>query len=239
MNNLYEVFDRNSDYTFEDFIRNVFVYMSLGLSLTAMASFLCYYSISNGGIVLRILYRFPYIVLILAVSELLISFILTRSIQKMSLFSMKMLFFMYLLLTGISFTSVFIVYDLGEVFKAFIFAAGFFISMLIIGKTTRLDLTRFRTIFIAGLLTLFVLSIISIVLGSDSLDIFISWIGLIIFIGLTAYDVQKLRDIYYGYVGDIKMEQKLSIYGSFSLYLDFINMFIYILRIYGNRRRRD
>ena len=111
--------------------------------------------------------------------------------------------------------------------------------MAVIGKTTRLDLTKYRTIFIAGLISLSIFSIIALFLRYEKLDLVLCWTGLLLFMGLTAYDIQKVRNIYYNYAGDMETASKLGILGAFELYLDFINLFMYILRILSNKRRRD
>lgn len=240
MNNLYDTFDNNNkNLTFDNFISNVFMHMSIGLILSAVISYLTYYSLINGGVVFKVISTFPYIGILLCVSELIITFSISAALNRMSTTTIRILFYLYAILTGLSFSTLFISYSLGQIFMAFVFASVFFVSMVIIGKTTKLDLTKYRTMFIAGLISLLVVSIISIFIDLSAIDLFISWFGLILFIGLTAYDIQKLRHIYYSYEGDDEMENKLSIYAALDLYLDFINMFIYILRIFGNRRSND
>ena len=240
MNNRYDVYDLDRDnYTFTDYIQRVFVYMSLGLFVTSATSYLCYTNIAGRGFLYHLLVSFPYAFIIIVLAEMFISITIGHSLYRMSAAKLKMLFFLYAVLNGISFSTIFIVYQISDIFLAFIFATGFFVSMALIGKTTKLDLTKYRTIFIAGMISLLVMSILSIFLRYSKMDILTSWIGLLLFMGLTIYDIQKVRNVYYHSVGDLETTEKLGILGAFELYLDFINMFIYILRIQNSKRRRN
>ena len=239
MNHGYDIYDLDRDhYSFTDYIQRVFMYMSLGLLVTSASAYFCFRNFLSRGLVYHMLVTFPYAYLIVFIAELAISFSMGRNIYRLSKAQLTALFFAYAILNGLSFSTIFIVYRLSDIFLAFIFATGFFISMVVIGKTTKLDLTKYRTIFIAGMMSLLVFSIISIFLRYSKMDILMSWIGLLLFMGLTAYDIQKVRNIYYNNAGESEMNEKLGILGAFELYLDFINMFLYILRIQSNKRNK-
>ena len=240
MNNQYDAFDLDrNEYSFSQYIQNVFVYMSLGLLTTSAVSYLCFRSFVGRGMVYKMLVSFPYAFIPIVLIELALSYAMGRFIYKLNRMQLFAMFFLYAALNGLSFSTIFIVYRLSDIFMAFVFATGFFISMAVIGKTTRLDLTKYRTIFIAGLISLSIFSIIALFLRYEKLDLVLCWTGLLLFMGLTAYDIQKVRNIYYNYAGDMETASKLGILGAFELYLDFINLFMYILRILSNKRRRD
>ncbi|MBQ6560646.1 MAG: Bax inhibitor-1/YccA family protein [Erysipelotrichaceae bacterium] len=240
MNHQYDAFDLDrNEYTFNQYIQNVFGYMSLGLLVTSAVSYLCFRSFVDRGLMYHILFSIPYAFIPVLFAELAISFLMGRYIYKLNKKQLTAMFFLYAILNGLSVSTIFIVYRLSDIFMAFVFATGFFISMAIIGKTTKLDLTKYRTIFIAGLISLSVLSVITLFTQYNRLDLVLCWAGLLLFMGLTAYDIQKVRNIYYNYAGEMETGNKLGILGAFELYLDFINMFMYILRILSSRRHRD
>jgi FtsH-binding integral membrane protein len=240
MNNPYDTYDLDRDsYSFSQYIQSVFVYMSLGLLVTSAVSYLCFRSFAGRGLIYHLMVSFSYAFIPIFLVELAISFAMGHYIYRLNKIQLLAMFFLYAILNGLSFTTVFIAYQFSDVFMAFVFATGFFISMAVIGKTTKLDLAKYRTIFIAGLISLSVLSVLALFLRYSRMDIVLCWTGLLLFMGLTAYDIQKVRDIYYNYSGDMESVTKLGILGAFELYLDFINMFMYILRILNNKRRRD
>ena len=146
---------------------------------------------------------------------------------------------MYSALTGISFGFILLQYTSGTVLACFLSSAAMFGIMAFMGYTTKQDLTKFGRILIMGLIGIIVASVINLFMGSSSLDYLISFLGVMIFTGLTAYDVQKLKNIGAGIqyadvpASDVK---KVSILGALNLYLDFINLFLFLLRLFGGRR---
>ena len=109
--------------------------------------------------------------------------------------------------------------------------------MSVIGHTTKVDITKFSGLLIAGLFTLIIITVLSMFINIPGATMITSYLGVVIFLGLTAWDVQKLRNYYFSSELDDTLRSKLSIYGAFQLYLDFINLFLYILRIFGNRSK--
>jgi FtsH-binding integral membrane protein len=152
---------------------------------------------------------------------------------------LMVLFVIYSALNGISFSFILLSYTSGTVLACFLSAAAMFGIMAFMGYTTKQDLTKFGRIMIMGLIGIIVASLINLFMHNSSLDYLISFIGVMIFTGLTAYDVQKLKNIGAGiqYAGvpatDVK---KVSILGALNLYLDFINLFLFLLRLFGGRR---
>jgi FtsH-binding integral membrane protein len=159
--------------------------------------------------------------------------------QRLSATAMAALFIVYAAITGISFSFILLAYTSGSVIGCFASAAVMFAVMAIMGYTTNKDLTSFGRILTMGLIGMLVAIVINIFLGSSMLDYIISLVGVAVFTGLTAYDVQKLKRISIGLeyegVGTASV-RKLSIMGALTLYLDFINLFVMLLRLFGNRK---
>lgn len=125
---------------------------------------------------------------------------------------------------------------MGSIASTFLIAAGMFGAMAVVGYTTKTDLTSFGKIMMMGLIGILIASLVNFFLKSDAMSYVISTIGVLVFTGLTAYDVQKLKRIGAGIEYGNQMASKLSIMGALSLYLDFINIFLYLLRLFGSRR---
>ena len=229
--------DRESG--FRDYIRSVFVQMALGLLLTAALAFACYQSILTRGLVYRIIVSMPFIPIVLIVAELAVALTMSFAFRKLSSTMVQVLFYAYAAITGISFSVIFLAYDIGTVFLAFVISAVFFGCMAFIGYRTEKDLSGFGPYLIAGLIATIVVSIIGIIFRIQMLDMVIAYIGLALFIGLTAFDMQKVKRLYFS--GELEEEdaKKLGTYGAMELYLDFINIFLKVLRILGNRRSNN
>ena len=159
--------------------------------------------------------------------------------QRLSAPVLVLLFVIYSALNGITFSFILLTYTSGTVLACFLSAAAMFGLMAFMGYTTKQDLTKFGRILFMGLIGIIVASLINLFMGNSTLDYIISFIGVMIFTGLTAYDVQKLKNIGAGIqyadvpASDVK---KVSILGALNLYLDFINLFLFLLRLFGGRR---
>lgn len=222
---------------FNSFLTKTFGIMGLGLIITALVSFLSVYSLYNGGLFYKIFVSSYRVFWILAIAQLFIALYLTAKINDISISTAWILFILYTALTGVSFGILPIIYGVQTMFLAFGFSAVLFISMAIIGYTTKADLSKFSSLLSAGLISIIIASIVSIFLKLDGLNLIISYIGIFVFLGLTAYDIQKIKHNYY-YIYDEDSSNKYSIVSAFVLYLDFINLFMYALRILGSRRNR-
>jgi hypothetical protein len=136
---------------------------------------------------------------------------------------------------GASLSSIFMVYVGTSIARVFFITAGTFAAMSLYGYTTKSDLTKFGSFLMMGLIGIVIASIVNIFLKSSQLDFIVSILGVLIFVGLTAYDTQKIKDMYFD-GGDYDVMAKKSIMGALTLYLDFINLFVMLLRIFGDRR---
>jgi uncharacterized protein len=169
-----------------------------------------------------------------------IGFVLLMSFgfQKLSPVIMALLFISFAVLMGMSLSFILRVYTAASVYKTFAIAGGMFGIMAVLGYTTKTDLTRFGSIMMMGLIGIMIAMLVNYFLQSATMDYIISVIGVLVFTGLTAYDVQKLKRIGAGMVQDTPdaNTRKLSIMGALTLYLDFINLFLFLLRFMGDRK---
>lgn len=167
-----------------------------------------------------------------------IGFVLAMSLgfNKFSYPVILFLFLLYSAVMGASLSFIFLVYTSGSIFGTFAAAAAMFGLMSVVGYTTETDLTKFGSIMMMGLIGIIVASVINWFLQSDSMSYIISFIGVLVFTGLTAYDVQKLKRIGAGVEFGLESTSKLVILGAMNLYLDFINLFLFLLRLFGNRK---
>ena len=161
---------------------------------------------------------------------------LNFGINRMSAGTAQLLFWLYAALIGVQFSSLFLVYTGASVAQAFFATAAAFLGVSLYGYTTKRDLSAMGTFFIMGVGGLFVAILINLFLRSPGLDLAISVLGVLIFAGLTAYDTQKIKSIYLAVAGNGEAMAKTAVLGALTLYIAFINMFLFILRLMGNRR---
>ena len=150
--------------------------------------------------------------------------------------ALSLTFIGFSVVMGMSLSTIFLIYDLGTIFKVFFITAGLFGTMAILGFTTSTDLSKMGTLLMMALIGMIIASIVNWFMHSSQLDYIISCVGVLVFTGLTAYDVQRLKRIGMGVEYGTATASKLAVMGALSLYLDFINLFIYLLRVFGNSR---
>ena len=235
-NNAYTSIDSGT--TLNGYIAKVFMHMGIGLALTAAIAFGLYILMASGSSLAYVLYGMPWISLVLLLVQLGLAIALGAGIMRFSTGTCRALFYGYAALTGVTFAVLPAAYGLGTFFTAFLFAAVLFGCCAVIGHTTNVDLTRFGGLLFGGLIALVIMTVVSLFIPALRNNIFIGYIGLFIFLVYTAFDMQKIRQFYYG-VGEGTIKENLAIYGAFQLYLDFINILLYILRILGNSRSKN
>jgi uncharacterized protein len=223
----------------KNFMANVFAYMFMALGISALFAYLFATNLSlmqnlinpTGG-----LSPLGWIVMLAPIGFVLL---MSFGYARLSAPVLVLLFVVYSAVTGISFSFILLNYAASSVFGCFLSAAAMFGIMAFMGYTTKQDLTKFGRIMMMGLIGIIVASLINLFMGSPTMSYLISFIGVMVFTGLTAYDVQKLKNIGAGLqyanvpATDIK---KASILGALNLYLDFINLFLFLLRLFGGRR---
>jgi FtsH-binding integral membrane protein len=162
---------------------------------------------------------------------------LTLGMQRMSLLTAQVSFWIYAALVGLSLTTIFIIFTGESIARVFFITASVFAAMGLYGYTTKRDLTASGSFFLMGLFGIIIASLVNLFLKSSGLQFAISIIGILVFIGLTAYDTQKLKQMYYELSQSGEMVEKITILGALTFYLDFINLFLSFLNILGQRRQ--
>lgn len=213
-----------------NYVAGVFGWMFLALMITAGISLL----VSSNEVLMLTIFgsRFGYLVLILL--QLFLVGYLSFRIHKMSFTTALTIFLAYAALNGVTFSFLILLYDFKLILTSFGITAITFGIMSIVGYTTKKDLTSFGNLMFMGLIGIILASILNFFIQSPVLYYVISYIGVAVFIGLTAYDVQKIKS--YAYLDSQEDRKRGAILGALALYLDFINLFLYILRIFGNRK---
>jgi hypothetical protein len=161
--------------------------------------------------------------------------VLSFGINKLSVPTTQILFWVFAAVMGLSLASIFAVYTGGSIAKVFFISAGTFGAMSLYGYTTKTDLTKFGSFLIMGLIGIVIASVVNIFLHSSGLSFAISIVGVLVFVGLTAWDTQKIKENYDAGYGT-EVLAKSAIMGALSLYLDFLNLFLMLLRLFGNQR---
>lgn len=210
-------------------MRNVYGWMTMGLGITAFISLL----LSATGF-------FPsqimFFVVIIAQFGLVIG--LSRMMHRLSPTNAGLLFFTYSALTGVTFSIIFLIYPIGSIAAAFLSTAGVFGAMTVVGMTTKTDLSQYSSYFMMGLIGLVIAMVVNFFLGSALIDYVISIFGVLLFTALTAYDTQRIANM----AADPRLQlnpddtMKFSVMAALTLYLDFINLFLFMLRLFGGRR---
>lgn len=214
-------------------LRNVYLWMTGGLALTGLIS----YTIASSQQLTRALLTTPGLFLILIIAEFGLVIYLSARIQKMKSSSAVAAFIGYALLNGITLSVLLQIYTGLTISRAFFTTAGTFAGMSIYGMTTKRDLDQIGAYLVMGLWGIIIATVVNMLIGSSSIYYMISYLGLIIFLGLTAWDTQTIVkwNQAYGSSMDEETYVKLSIIGALKLYLDFINIFLFLLRIFGRR----
>ncbi|WP_339133084.1 MAG: Bax inhibitor-1/YccA family protein [Candidatus Electrothrix sp. GW3-4] len=214
------------------FLAKVFNWMAGGLALTGIVAWFT----ANSGLAMKIATSPAFIILILA--ELGMVFYLSARIEKIQAGTATGLFMAYAVMNGLTLSTIFLAYTRASIGGAFLTTAGMFGAMSVYGMVTKKDLSGMGSFMFMGLIGIIIASVVNIFLGSSTLYWAISGIGVIVFVGLTAYDVQKIKQI--GEQGIMQqggdVVQKGAIIGALALYLDFINLFLMLLRFFGGGR---
>jgi FtsH-binding integral membrane protein len=210
------------------FIRSAYGWMFAGLMLTAGAALWVLMSAAMQNLILRT----PGVMIGLIIVELGMVFFLSFRVTRMSPAAAASVFLVYSLLNGLTLSVIAFVYTQAAIFQAFIVAAGMFGAMSVYGMVTKRDLTSWGSFFFMGLIGIILASVVNLFVGSDALGFAISLVGVFIFVGLTAYDTQKLKA--YAKVSGTQTTN-YAVIGALALYLDFINLFLMLLRLFGRR----
>lgn len=200
----------------------MFTWMFVGLMITFLAG----YCLSLNQVLLYNILSIGIIPIIII--ELAVALIMGFGIKKMNPLTTKICYIIYCVVTGITFSTIFLAYEMGSIMLIFLITSIMFGMMAAIGYKTKMDLTKFSTLLFVALLSIIIVSIINIFIGSSSLEIVLCIVGIIVFLGYTAYDMNTVKQLVMT-IG----EDKAAVYGAFQLYLDFINLFIRLLELFG------
>lgn len=206
------------------------------MMMGVLTTFVIGYGLLSTGLIFDLLITIPYFPIIVLIAQLGVVFSLTARLAKIKEGTAKVLFFVYSSVMGLTMSIILLMYDANSILLAFMGAVILFGMLCIFGSVTKVDLSKVGSICMVGLFSMIIFSLVSMLFGITVNDLLYSIIGLFIFIGITAWDAQKCKRLYVMHQGDIEMLNKLSIYSALDLYLDFINIFIYLLRILNKRK---
>lgn len=213
------------------YMLKIYNYMTLGLGITGV---IAYYVASNEALLMAIMgNQILFWGLIIAQFGAVI-FLVSR-IQKMSTRTAQLTFWAYAALTGLTLSGVFAAYTYESIARVFFITSGTFGAMSLVGYTTKRDLTAMGSFLMMGLIGVIIASVVNIFIQSSTLMFITSVLGVLIFVGLIAYDTQKLKHMYYQ-VKDSELAENYAVVGALTLYLDFINLFLFMMRLLGVRR---
>ncbi|MDP6682955.1 MAG: Bax inhibitor-1/YccA family protein [Desulfobacterales bacterium] len=216
-----------------EFVRSVYNWMAIGLALTGSVAFY----VANSESMMRLIFGNQMVFFGLIIGELALVFTISARVQKIKASTATALFVLYAALNGATLSAIFLIYTRTSITSTFFICAATFVACSIYGITTKRDLTSLGGFMAMGLIGIIIASVVNMFIGSYGMHMIISYIGVIVFVGLTAYDTQKLKTMALSQPAglDAGVVRKGAILGALSLYLDFINLFLMLLRIFGNR----
>ena len=213
-------------------LKSVYMQMAAALSVTGLVA----YFLSESQSFWYFMDQNQFMFWGVLIAQLALVIIMSACINRLSMTAATLLFILYSVLMGVTMSSIFMVYTMSSIASTFFITAGTFLVMSILGFVTRIDLSRMGSILFMALIGLIIATIVNIFVASGTLQVIINYAGVLIFVGLTAYDTQKIKEMVYEYGSADEMGHKLALLGALTLYLDFINLFLYLLRILGDRR---
>jgi len=220
---------REQELTVGQFFNSVYAWMCAGLALTAVVSYL----VAQSGRV----FLTPGLLIISFIVQIALVMVIGRAINRISAPVATALFLVYAALNGVTLSVLFLLYTKVALASTFIVTAGAFGAMSLYGYTTKRDLTRIGSFLFMALIGLVLASVVNIFLHSTMMAWIVSWVGVVVFVGLTAWDTQKLKMIALQTGDNPALANRLAVVGSLTLYLDFINLFIFLLQVMNDRRR--
>lgn len=217
---------------FPALMRKVYVWMTLALVLTGITA----YGVASSPSLMMTIIQTPAIMWGLIIAELAIVIAISAAINRLSLTTATLLFVLYSVLNGATLSLIFAVYTMSSIANVFFITAGTFGVMAAYGYFTKRDLSSWGKLLLMALIGLIIATLVNVFLvKSSGFDLILSYVGVLIFVGLTAYDTQKIKQMLAMQIDMGEGAQKVALLGALSLYLDFINLFLYLLRIFGRR----
>ena len=216
---------------FPALMRKVYVWMTLALLITGATA----YGVATSPGIQMALFSNQVLFWGLIIAEFALVIGISAAINRLSLTTATLMFILYSVINGAVLSSIFLIYTMSSIASVFFITAGTFGVMALIGYTTKKDLTSMGKILLMALIGIIIATIVNIFLKSSGLQMIVSYLGVLVFVGLTAYDSQKIKQMLQMAPDTSEASQKLALLGALTLYLDFINLFIYLLRIFGRR----
>jgi len=216
------------------FVRSVYNWMAIGLGLTGVVA----YSVANMPEVRNVIFGSGVVFFGLIIAQLALVFTLSARIHRMQSGTATLLFVLYSVLNGATLSSIFLAYAQASITSTFFVCSATFVACSVYGWTTRRDLTSLGGFLTMGLIGIVIASLVNLFVQSSAVSTIVSYIGVLVFVGLTAYDTQDIKNMAMSQPADIDAGavRKGAILGALKLYLDFINLFLMLLRIFGGRR---
>lgn len=213
-------------------MRKVYIWMTLALVITGITA----YEVATTPSIIMAIASNSALMWGLIIAEFVLVFAISGAINRLSLTTATLLFVLYSVINGATLSFIFLLYTATSITSVFFITAGTFAVMAFIGYTTKTDLTSMGKILFMALIGIIIATVVNMFVGSSTLQMIVSYIGVLVFVGLTAYDSQKIKQMLMMAPDTGETSQKLALLGALSLYLDFINLFLYLLRIFGARR---
>ncbi|MBN1903812.1 MAG: Bax inhibitor-1/YccA family protein [Deltaproteobacteria bacterium] len=225
---------QRADVRVNEFVRSVYNWMCMGLAVTGLMA----WYVSNSETILQMVFGNRMVFWVLVIAELGLVFSISGMVNKMSGATATALFILYSALNGVTLSVIFIAFTKASIASAFFICALTFLACSIYGWTTKKDLTSVGNFMFMGLIGIIIASVVNIFMKSPAISFIISYVGVVVFVGLTAYDTQKIKQMAITQPADLDGDvvRKGAIMGALSLYLDFINLFLMLLRIFGGSR---
>lgn len=215
--------------TFKVLMRKVYLWMTLALMITGITAA----GVANSPNILALIYSSQVVMWGIIIAEFGLVIYISARLEKLSLSTATTLFALYSILNGVMLSSIFLLYSTAIISKVFFITAGTFGVTALYGYATKKDLSSLGNILFMALIGLVIATVVNVFMKSAMFDLILSYIGVIIFVGLTAWDSQKIKHMMMVQQNADESAQKLALVGALSLYLDFINLFLYLLRIFG------
>ena len=223
---------RYSDSVVATLMRNVYIWMTLALVITGLTAMVT----AKSEALMTFIFTNNWALIALMILQLGLVFYFSARINRMSFSTATAVFILYSAITGLTFSSIFVVFSMSSIATTFFITAGMFAAMALVGSFTKKDLSGMGKFALMALIGLIIAGIVNMFLRNAMMDFIVSGIGVLVFAGLTAYDSQKIRQMLQMQSEINESTQKLALFGSLSLYLDFINIFLYLLRFFGSSR---
>jgi len=218
--------------TFPALMQKTYLWMAMALAITGLTA----YVVATNPTLIGLMFQYPNAIWLFFIAEIGLVIALSAAIEKLSLPVATLLFVVYAVLNGVTFSTLFYVYTMGSLASTFFITAGTFGVMSAVGFFIKKDLSAMGKFLLMALIGIIIATVVNVFLGSQGLDLIVTYLGVLIFVGLTAYDTQKIKNMFLMAPDASAHTQKYAVLAALTLYLDFINLFLYLLRLFGNRK---